>query len=266
MGHSICEQLPNDWEIRPPDIDEMPEGICVISCDAGYKNGIAGICALIKTSEKEYKPKGLSRRSQGPIHAELLAIDSAIKRFSSIRKPIKVCIIYTDSLKAYSFVECGWTPKLDYIQEVMNKIKTNIYKLNRRGIEIIIRHTSSKNIKRIDKRADKRRKAEENRKSKQISERISEVERAIIRSKEITICESNGEYFAMTKGKGFPLGYKVSIAPLNCECPWWRNNWGNKEQRIIYARAKPCKHICALAEYLNKDVYQLFRLQIRRID
>jgi len=45
-----------------------------------------------------------------------------------------------------------------------------------------------------------------------------------------------------------------------------KKKWANKDQYIIKARALPCKHICALAEYLRIDVYELFRKQIERVD
>ena len=260
------EQLPKGWEEKPPDSCEIPKGVYVIQCDAGYKDGITGISTLIKTHEKEYQPREYSARNKGPVHAELTAVCKALERVKTIRKTIEVCIVYTDCLYAYYFLRELQIAKCYYIKEIIDGIRSEICEFENREIEVIICHTKSRNNKRIDRRAGKKRQEEENRKREQIDKRIETVERAITRGREIRIYESNGEYFAMPRNHGFPPGYKVSLTPLLCECPWWKHNWGNKGQHIVNARALPCKHICALLEYLEKDVYQFFSLQIGRVD
>jgi len=259
------EQLPKGWEEKPPNSCEIPKGVYVIQCDAGYKNGITGISTLIKTHKKEYRPREYSARSEGPIHAELTAVCTAIRRLKTIRRQKELCIIYTDCLYAYHFLKELWVAKRPYIRGVIDNIKSEITEFENLGVKVIICHTESKNNKRIDRRAGKKRREEENRKRAQIDERIERVERAIIASRRIDIYEESGEYFAASESGAF-TDYRVSLAPLQCECPWWTHQWGNKQQYIVQARALPCKHICALAGYLNKDVYQLFSLQIGRMD
>jgi len=261
----VGERLPSGWERKPPIIDEIPKGVYIVQCDAGYKNGITGISTLVRTAGKEYKPQDYSRRNEGPIHAELSAICIALKRLKNIRQPVKVCIVYTDCKYAYYFLRELWVPRRDYIQEIINNIIGEINGLEDCGIEVFICHTKSTSNKRIDRRAGKKRKEEENRKRAQIDERIERVERAIIASRKIVIYEKGGEYFAISES-GASTDYKVSLVPLQCECPWWTHQWGNKAQYIVKARALPCKHICALAGYLDKGVYQLFGLQIGRMD
>jgi ribonuclease HI len=265
MNYLESEQVPKGWEEKPPDKFEIPSGVYVIQCDAGYKEGIAGISTLIITSEKEYKLREYSRRSEGPVHAELLAIYCATKRLNTIRRNITACIIYTDCNSARNLLTT-WQAKLPYIQDAVDKIKKETTKLKNCGVSVSICHTKTTNIRRVDRRAGKKRQREENRKQKQIDKRKEEVERAITRGKEVRIYESSGEYFAILRDGGFPPGYKVSLVPLMCECPWWKHHWGNKGQLIANARALPCKHICALLEYLGKDVYQYFSLQISRVD
>jgi hypothetical protein len=265
MNNLVGEQLPKDWESKPPNIDEITRGVYIVQCDAGYKDGIAGISTLIITSEKEYKLREYSKRSEGPVHAELLAIYCATKRLNAIRRNIIACIIYTDCNSARNLLTT-WQAKLPYIEDAVDKIKKEIAKLKNRGISVSICHTKTTNIRRVDRRAGKKRQEEGKRKKKQIDRRKETVERAITRGREIRIYENNSEYFAMLKDKGFPPGYKVSLAPLGCECPWWKNKWGNKGLSIVNARALPCKHICALLEYLGRDVYQYFSLQIGRVD
>jgi len=265
MNYLEGEQLPKGWEEKPPDSCEIPKGVYVIQCDAGYKGGITGISTLIKTHKKDYQPREYSARSEGPIHAELTAVCKAIRRLKTIRRQKELCIIYTDCLYAYYFLKELRTAKRPYIRGVIDDIRSEITEFDNLGVNIIICHTESKNIKRIDRRAGKKRQEEEKKKGKQIDRRIETVESAITRGSEIRIYESNGEYFAISERRS-STKYKVSLVPLQCECPWWKHQWGNKEQYIVKARALPCKHICALAGYLNKDIYQLFNRQIGRVD
>ncbi len=266
MNHSAGEQLPEEWGEKPPDCYEIPKGVYIIQCDAAYKDGITGISTLLKTCKKEYRPREYSARSKGPIHAELTAVCTAIKRLGNIRQEIAVCIIYTDSLYGYYYLRELWVAKRYYIQEVLENIKNEIDALHNRGIKVFICHTKTRNNKRVDRRAGKKRQEEEKRKGRQIDGRIEKVEKAIIRGRDVDIYKKNGEYFALPKKEGFLPGFRVSLAPIICECPWWKYNWGSQEPKIVNARALPCKHICALLEYLQKDIYQFFSLQIGRVD
>lgn len=259
-------RLPEDWRVKPPNIDEIPEGVFIIQCDSAHKKGIVGISTLIKTSRKEYKPIEYSARTKGPVHAELTAIYKGLVRINSIRRPIRRCIIYTDCLYAYYFLTKIWSAKRSYIEKIMNKIRNEIINLHEKETQVYICRTKSKYNKRVDKRAYRKRKREEAKKMRQILERVEKVEKAIIRSREIEILEVNDGYFAMPKEGSFLPGFRVRLDPPSCECPWWKHNWGNKAEYIVRARALPCKHICALAEYLGKDIYQIFNHQIGRVD
>ena len=258
------EQLPKGWEEKPPDSCEIPKGVYVIQCDAGYKGGIAGISTLPITAGKEYRLREYSKRSEGPVHAELLAIYCATQRLNAIRCNKTACIIYTDCKNARDLLTT-WHAKRPYIRDAVDKIKKEIAKLENRGISVCICHTKTTNIRRVDRRAGKKRKKEENRKRTEIDKRIETVERRITASRRIVIYEKGGEHFAISESKT-STSYKVSLNPLRCECSWWTYNWGNKEQNIVRARALPCKHICALAKHLNKNIRQLFNRQIERVD
>jgi len=262
---SSLRDLPEDWQSKPPSIDRIPQGVFVIQCDASYKDGISGISTVIKTKDREYRPIEYSARSKGPVHSELTAIYKALRRLETIRLPIRVCIIYTDNRYACNFLERLWSPQRDYIRDIVDKVAHEFEELLER-MEVFLCHTRTKYNKRVDRRAGKKRKEEENKKTVQIEKRIENIEGTIIRGREIGISEVSGEYFAIPKKNGFPPGYRVSLDPPCCECPWWKYNWSNKGDYIVKARALPCKHICALAEYLGRDIYQLFGKSIRRRD
>ena len=260
-------ELPADWRSRPPSIDEIPEGVCVIQCDASWKNGVTGISTLISGSNKQYEPMEYSARSKGPIHAELTAVAKAIKRLSGLKilDKTRLVMIYTDCLYAFNFMEEIWTAKCDYIVEALSEIRESIDSLGE-GVDVVVLHTRTAHNRRIDRRAKKVRESIEERKREQIMGRIETVEVAMVRSRMIDIVETQNECRAMPIVGGFPPGYLVTLDPPGCECPQWMHNWANKGEKIIRARALPCKHICALAEYLEMDIYDVFSKQIERMD
>jgi len=260
-------QFPEDWRIRPPSIEEIPSGACVIQCDASYKNGITGISTIIKTQGKQYEPIEYSSRSKGPIHAELTSISKAIKRLSLLKLPNNTTsvLIYTDCLYAFNFIEEIWVAKCDYIKEALSEIEVAMLPLGD-NIDIVILHTNTKHNRRLDRRAKRKRESIESAKRKQIADRIERVETAIVRSREIMILENGNDYRALPRENGFPPGYLVTLDPPGCQCPWWKHKWAEKGEIIIRARALPCKHICALSEYLKEDIYDLFSKQIGRMD
>jgi SWIM zinc finger. len=98
-----------------------------------------------------------------------------------------------------------------------------------------------------------------------MKKRVMTIEETAKRGTEISIRKELGEYYAVS-GSNSDKKYKVSLNPPSCECAWWQNNWGNKEIYVQKARASPCKHICALAGYLGKDVFEIFNKQINRVD
>ena len=256
-------KIPEEWYEKPPDTKDIPEGIFIIQADAAFKNGISGTAVIIKTKGKEYTPQRFSAKSKGPIHAELTSVKKGLQRLKKIRKNVVYVVVYNDSLYGYFFLIGRWKEKRKYMKRVLEDIRKLVDDLNG-NIEFI--WIKGKHNKRVDRIASKERKAEETRKEKQIQDRVMKVEQAIARGRNIQICEKNGSYFAIPKKGGFPPGYKVSLDPPSCECPWWQKNWGNKEEFIQRARALPCKHICALAEYLKRDIFKIFETQIWRID
>jgi len=154
-------------------------------------------------------------------------------------------------------------PRLDYIKEEVLKINALIKRI---GCPVEIVPVKTKVNRRVDRRALKERKKEEQRKQQQIKERFEKVEKCIERSKNVLIVKREDGYYAIPKNGGFPPGVKVSLNPLSCECSWWRKNWADKPPEAIYARALPCKHMCALVRHLGLDIYQIFEKQIKRVD
>ena len=254
--------IPANWSQSPPEVKEIPEGWFVIMTDAGYRNSIAGICAIVRTNMKEYEPLKTTARCKGPTHAELIAIKKGLEKLNLIRKNKVKIIIYTDCLSAFNFLNFLWFPKRTYIINVTDEIADLLDEFN---IDTEVIHVKTKEIKRVDRLAGKERKKEEKRKQNQIQDRVDNMEKSIIRSSDIDILEDKGIYYALSSSNRNKK-YIVSLRPINCECPAWMQNWGNKTRRIQNARALPCKHMCALAIYLRIDIYDVFRHQVERID
>lgn len=243
----------------PPSIEEISEGIFVIECDASFNNGIAGVCCIIKTAKKEYKPKERSYRSKGPNEAEMKAILFGLKEVKKIRKPLKEIRIYTDNQLSYNVFKRGYKTHMNYLTKVVKDINPLLEDLKKKEVRVVWIKTRTKHIRRADNRSKKTRKVIEKKKQGEINDRINKVNKANERSKNTTIIERDGKYYT-------DKGYEVCLYPPECECKHWRIRWGEKEENIIRARALPCKHMCALASHLGLDIYEIFKKQINRVD
>lgn len=260
--------LPNDWRTTPPKAHQVPSGICVVECDASHKGGITGTSAIIRLDGKDYGPSECAARSKGPIHAELKAVHKAILKLKKVRgkRRIHTLIIYTDCLYASRFLENVWTPRRSYLKETLIDIAASLRDIDDGDLKLVICHTSTRHIRRIDRRATKRRKEEELRKQAMVAGRVAKVEAAIVRGRDMHVYEEEGQFFAFPRLNGHPPGFRVSLDPPSCGCSWWKHNWADKESVVVNARALPCKHMCAVAEYLDRDIYQAFAHQIDRVD
>lgn len=242
------------------DINLIEKGIWIVQCDAGYKDSIAGISILIKTYEKEYEPIDLSRKANGPVHAELLAIYYALNEIKKKKTEKTKVRILTDSRYALNFVRGLWTPSRKYIVDTLEKIK-KIEKEISAKIEYI--HVNAKINRRVDRRAKKARKKKEEEIQKRIEKRVMQVEECLRKSESIKIEEINGTFYTHSS-KNDGTKYRVSLKPPSCECPAWNEKWKHVPEPGRRARRLPCKHICALASYLGEDIFKIFKKQIER--
>jgi len=244
--------------------DNLSENECTLICDASYKGGIAGVSVQIITNKKSYGPYQSSLRTKGPIHSELTAVYkglSVVAKFEGINS----VFVYTDCNYAWCFLQGFWKPQRPYIKGLLEKIKLLKSSV---PFHIFFFNVKAKAVKKIDREAHKARRKEEEKNQQRIQERVIKVEEAIIRGRQVEIIENeeNGEkiYYARPKEGGFGKGFRVSLAPLSCECKGWIERWKNVPQAGRNARRLPCKHICALAEYLGVNIFDLFQKQIER--
>ena len=260
----MTQTFPLEWASVPPDRKDLPNGFILIKCDAGYKDKIAGLCVSTETNSRIFKDRVMKRCCRGPVHAELKAIHTALVRVNSLSNNYHHCIIYTDSLYAHYFA-CGiWVPVRPYINKIIIMINEEKKKLNKKGVIVFIFKTPAKYVKRIDKRAKKARLEREDEKLKQISKRKSLIIETVERSDGIVISITDTGALALSSDGR--KQYRVSIRPLFCDCPAWQKKWGDKTPAAAYARALPCKHMCALCRELNLDVFDVFSKPIFRVD
>jgi ribonuclease HI len=264
----VEDLLPSDWQTVPPDSTRLPEGCCVVICDASFKEGVAGISVSIRVNGNEYDPVEYYAKSKGPVHAELKAIEKALTRLKGLAasRSLHSLIVYSDCKYACNFLESRWTPKRGYIRDTVAAIATCLCELDNGDMEFTLCHTRTKHIGRCDRRAKRKREVELSKRKERVVERINHVETMIVRGREVIVSEYNGRFYAMPKSNGFPPGCIVNLSPVSCSCSWWKNHWGNKDLTVINARALPCKHMCALASHLRIDIYEIFEHQIGRLD
>lgn len=256
----ILKSEPEQWQ-TVPELDEIPEGTYLAHCDSGYKGGATGISVIIKKTNYEYTPKNYRCRAKGPVHSELLAVYYALKEIAKINADIKNAVILTDSLYACYFLTGYWRPSKKYIVDMSEKIKE--YELLLPPVNYV--KVSGKINRRVDKIAMSNRLAAEEEININIENRVMEVEETIRKGESIKIEEINGTYYAYSS-KGDGKNYHISLTPPNCECAAWDMKWENVHEAGRRTRRLPCKHICALASYLGKDVFTIFQKVIERRD
>lgn len=254
--------LPDKWYECPPNKDEIPEGTFVVLTDAGHKKGITGISVIIRTKDREYKPKKHEARCKGCVHAELTSLKAGLRDVGRIKKPMKSVVLYNDNRPGYCLLSGKWSPKREYIKTVLEDIAGLSKDL---GCPVEFINVRGKTIRRVDKLAGQARKKAELEKRVQINERRKTVQEFIERGKEIEIVEIDGDYYAISSS-GSSKKYRVTLKPRFCECQWWKKQWASKDDKVKYARALPCKHMCALAEHLRSDIFIEFKKPIERVD
>jgi len=253
------------WHLSPPDAKDIPVGVCVIQCDASHKKGIHGTGVLIKFKDKEFSLRGRSGRSKGPVQAELIAIKNGfieLKKAMNTRAITQV-LIYSDNSCACDLINRVMTPHLKHIIETTQEIQEIISQHEHNGIKVHVQYTRARNQKRVDRRAAREREEAEKKVDSNKQKRIERISSANERSKSVHIIARNGTYYASSTNGG-PL-FKVCIDPPSCECAHWQNKYSGKPPYVL-ARASPCLHICALANYLGADILEIFDKQINRVN
>ncbi len=256
------KEIPEEWYSRPPATHQIPKGTFVVITDAGYNRRITSVGVIIRTKNKEYAVKEHSAICEGPNHAELTSVKMGLRDLCRIKKEVKRVVVYNDNYWGYCTLNGYNIPERDYIWEVLGEIT----ELSRDvGCPIDYIHVRGKEVRRVDRIADKVRKRREEEKEEQIEKRKERVYMASERGTSIEIVEKTGDYYALS-GSNPEKGYRVTLLPPSCECRSWMKKYGKLETVAIMARALPCKHLCALAEYLGTDILFEFRKQIWRRD
>jgi len=255
--------IPNDWYTAPPETEQVPSTVLVVIADAGYKGGVVGICVRLRARGRHYADKVTRARAKGAVHAELIAVKAALQSVRRLRRRFETILVYTDSVYAYNFLKNVWTPRKPYICKVLGDIRDLETRVDGEVEYVQVR---SKHIKAVDRRAGKIRKREEKRVADRIAQRKEKVQNCIAEGRKMHVEVAQGEYRVWPKIGGGPPGYRVTLDPPSCECPWWQKKWADKPPYVQKARALPCKHMCAVAEYLGRDIFKIFEKAITRND
>lgn len=243
------------------------DGFYILQCDASYdttiKKGTAAV--VIKSPNgKEYTPKSFEFKSYGPVHAEIKSIVYGLKEIQGLRQDIKKVLVLNDSKYAIEFIAGNWTAQREYIKNVIREVRAKLEKIK---FEIRFGHVKSNLNKRVDKRAKKKLEKVKEDTSERIAKRVEKVSKNREKGKQFTKYEVVNSSTVKLKDAKSDYWFTVSFEPYpSCTCYWWKNNWGNKKEYLIRARALPCSHMCRAAELLNKNIFHIFRKQILRGD
>jgi hypothetical protein len=231
----------------------------IVSCDASYKN-CAGTCSIqVTKSKKNKKIKNKKFVAFGPNEAEMLAILHGIREVKNLKSVQKV-LFTNDNRQAVSFVAGTYTARQDNIKKVLEKIKKELVSAPFSYEFALVR---SKVNKQVDKSAKKYLTKKEEEIKLNIEKRVKKVQEAVERSKNLNCIKTTENEFLVSSSNS-DSNYIVNFENLYCTCPNWKNKWGNKETSTIFSRALPCKHMCKVAEYSRKDIFEIFKSQIFR--
>jgi len=246
-----------------PSVEELKEfvnqGFHIISCDASYKDGV-GTCSIqIKNGGKDNTIKNKSFTAIGPNEAEMKSLLHGIREAKNC-KSIKKALFTNDNLQAVSFVVGSYKPRQENIKKAVAKVKRELENLSFPFEFALVR---SKVNKKVDKSAKKYLTKREAEIKSNIEKRIKKVNEIIERSKTLNcIKTSEGEFIVLSSNSNSE--YVVNLENLYCTCPYWKNNWSNKEAHTIFSRALPCKHMCKVAELNEQNIFEIFKSQIFR--
>ncbi len=236
------------------------QGYTILSCDASYKKRLGACSTLIINNQKKYVIQNKSFIAKGPVESELKSILFGLRRLEKLAISGKI-LVTNDNYYAINFAAGNFTPKIPYIAKVTKSITKVISQLNQDIKFCLVR---SKVNKSVDKAAKQELKIKESNCERKINERIKRVNAAKDRAINLRykVLKTHVEVQSDTSGET----YVVTLDPISCSCNYWSRQWANKESKIIKARALPCKHICKAAEAMNRDIFQLFRRPIFRLD
>lgn len=222
----------------------------IVKCDAGFKNGDAGISVLIMRGDKEYKPHEITRKAKSPIHSELLSVLEGLREVAKKAGDEKKIIIHNDNPYTIKFCNGEWTPEKPHMVKVMDQI----WSIEETVGDVYYSHVTHKHVRRVDRRARRAREKREGRTEEIVKSRIMEIDDRIARCEDIEVFEVEGRFFARSQSDS-NRSYEVSLDPPSCECGDWTKKWKGVPKEGQFKYRPPCKHICALAIHLGIDIY-----------
>lgn len=224
-----------------------------VVCDASYRNDAGGVGIQICKDNRLYKPRKFDFKAKGPQHSELIGIGLALKEVKKLAGDNKVVCVICDSQFAIDI--CNGTKKGQkwYIKEAYQEI----YDITQEFQGVIFLSMKSRHSKKVDRWSKGARKAREMKIDERIATRFFELQKTFEKGEKIPIIEEGTMYYAVS-GSNSDNRYEVSLDPPSCECAWFCKRWEKVPNVGKYLHRLPCKHICALAIFLNREI-ELYR-------
>ena len=228
----------------------MDDGISYFNvvCDASYKNGAGGVGVQICKGNQEYQPRKIDFKARGPQHSELIGISLGLKEVKKLAGDNKVVCVICDSQFAIDI--CNGTKKgqIWYIKDAYQDICDILPEFQ----EVLFFSMKSKHGRKVDRWSKRARKVRELKIEDRIRTRFFELYKAFEKGENILIIEEERIFYALSENDP-ETRYEVSLDPPSCECPRFRKRWEKIPSVGKYIHRLPCKHICALALFLNRE-------------
>ncbi|SRR6266566_1677131 len=219
----------------------MPEAdpdLCVVTCDASFKDGSAGLGVTIAWRGKTYTSKKVPRRAIGPVQAELFAIERGLREARKLGAS-KV-LARSDSKWGVDFSNLDKLAEKSHIRKALDGVWGAAEEFDEYAFEWIPREQN-----RLSDAASKvARKDAERREAERMEKKLQGIKAAMNRAQLVEVKQKDGRWMARDKSGG--PWFQVDLDNMSCGCYHFTRNWSNAPLGARRKNMIPCKHMAAV--------------------
>jgi len=172
----------------------------------------------------------------------------ALKEIKKLAGDNKVVCVICDSQFAIDICNGIKKGQKWYIKEAYQDVCDLLPEFQR----VLFFSMRSKHSRKVDRWSKGARKVREMKIEERIRTRFFELCQTFEKGENILIIEKEMRFYALSESDS-DTRYEVSLDPPSCECPWFSKRWEKVPSVGKHLHRLPCKHICALALFLNRD-------------
>jgi ribonuclease HI len=212
---------------------------CIVTCDASFKSGSAGLGITMSWGRKQYLPKEVPRRGKTPPHAELLAVERGLRE--ALNLGVSKVLIRSDSQWAMDVLNWKKVAQKSHILAILSRI----WELEARFDECSYEWIPREQNRQSDKASKTARKKAEEREARRRAAKALLVQRAMARAANVLTAQEGGRWLAKD---GSSPWFEVDLENMTCGCYWYTERWSRVNLAGRKKNMSPCKHMAAVAQ------------------